>query len=298
VDYPEFLDEHDVKNYGAELLLPTGWLRQAFFHKNDFPIGMHTHSFYEINIVVNGSGRHYIENRSCDAEIGNVFAIPPKIRHGYWSRKDLEIFHLLIPDGFFTSYAKVLANSPGSHILFEIEPQIRQNYNENIALKLSPGELKNYISVFSSLCENPANITTEIRILLLICEFSDRISTEYKLRKFSESHTDYVAIMRSIEYIRANFGEKIDVENLASAVNMSYATYLRHFKYVCHTTPLEYLTNYRISIAAQQLESTEMPISVIAQDCGFFDSSHFTRIFHKLKGRVPSEFKKNKPILQ
>jgi len=289
--YPETLKEHDVKEYSASLLEPAGWLRCAYFHKDDFPIGMHTHGFYEINVIIKGSGRHYIENQHCAAEIGNVFAIPPQIRHGYWSSENLEIFHLLIPDGFLTSYAKILANLPGFHILFEIEPQIRQNYKENIALKLSVSELETFMDAFRTLCEKSMSTTSEIRILLLICEFSDRISAEYKLKTSSNSHADYIAIMRSIEYIRANFGEKIDIETLSSGVNMSRSTYLRHFKRIFHITPLEYLANYRVLMAAQQLESTEKPITDIAQDCGFFDAAHMIRHFKKVYNTTPNHYR-------
>lgn len=83
-NYPVSLKEHSIKTYDMSAIAPVGRLDRAYFHKkDDFPINMHAHSFYEINIVVSGYGRHYIEGTNCRAEAGNVFAIPPKVRHGY-----------------------------------------------------------------------------------------------------------------------------------------------------------------------------------------------------------------------
>ena len=55
----------------------------CYFHKNDFPIQMHSHEFYEINIIAEGTGRHYIENNSYPITSGDFFIIPPNVRHGY-----------------------------------------------------------------------------------------------------------------------------------------------------------------------------------------------------------------------
>lgn len=291
-EYPEKLDDHRVKAFDISIAVPIGPLQRAYFHKDDFPIGMHTHDFHEINVVVKGFGRHYIENRNCSAEIGNVFAIPPNVRHGYWSCDNLEIFHILIHNNFFTNYAKILANFSGFHILFEIEPEIRQNYKDNIALKLPANELKRLLRDFQTLSEKPYDTTAEIRILLLICEFSDMISAEYKIKSPTSCNRDYLAVMKSINQLRANFTEKFDIEKLASDVNMSRSTYLRHFKYVCHTTPLEYLNNYRVTVAAKDLENTEKAITTIAQDCGFFDNSHLVKNFKRVYGISPKDYRR------
>lgn len=50
----------------------------CYFHKNDFPIQMHSHEFYEINIIAEGTGRHYIENNSYPITSGDFFIGKPK----------------------------------------------------------------------------------------------------------------------------------------------------------------------------------------------------------------------------
>ena len=48
----------------------------CYFHKNDFPIQMHSHEFYEINIIAEGTGLHYIENNSYPITSGDFFHHP------------------------------------------------------------------------------------------------------------------------------------------------------------------------------------------------------------------------------
>ena len=56
----------------------------GFSHVGIFPINMHSHDFYEINIITNGLGRHYISNKSIQAQKCDVFFLPPNVKHGYF----------------------------------------------------------------------------------------------------------------------------------------------------------------------------------------------------------------------
>lgn len=100
----------------------------AYFHDDEFPLYMHSHDFYEINIITRGKGRHYIENNNFAAAPGDVFAIPPHIKHGYWAENNqMSIFHLLISEDLFSKFHNVFNQFSGVQLLFETEPQIRRN---------------------------------------------------------------------------------------------------------------------------------------------------------------------------
>lgn len=82
--------------------------RLAYFHDSEFPLYMHSHDFYEMNIIIEGYGRHYIEDKNFPAVPGNVFVIPPKISHGYWAQNDtMSIFHLLLDSKLFAYLKKI-----------------------------------------------------------------------------------------------------------------------------------------------------------------------------------------------
>ena len=73
--YTNYFIFKDYKNF---------FLCSAYYHDKSqiFPILMHQHSFYEINIITRGSGWHYIENQCIEAKLGSVFVISPNIKHG------------------------------------------------------------------------------------------------------------------------------------------------------------------------------------------------------------------------
>lgn len=77
------------------------------------------------------------------------------------------------------------------------------------------------------------------------------------------------------------------------AVNPAYVsrTFARYFDDLSFG---EYIRKLRIEKAITLLESTQYNLSEIAYLTGFSDQSHFTRIFKKLMGQNPSEYRKNR----
>ncbi len=57
-------------------------------------------------------------------------------------------------------------------------------------------------------------------------------------------------------------------------------------------TPFQYLLEYRVKTAAQLLLETEESVTEIGFAVGFSDSSYFTRVFRRLIGCAPSEFRR------
>ena len=151
---PEQLMDHPIaefmhKNCFTEQTGPV----KVYYHRNDFPIGMHSHSFYEINIVDRGTGRHYIESHSCAASAGCVFVLPPEIRHGYWETSGLSIFHILLSCTYMERWQEELRALPGYPTLFEIEPMLRQERRDNLFLTLDSARLAGLIPELDALLE-------------------------------------------------------------------------------------------------------------------------------------------------
>ena len=74
-------------------------------------------------------------------------------------------------------------------------------------------------------------------------------------------------------------------------VNASYLSTL--FKKETGMTLTEYVAKKRVDHAAFLLASTNMQIQNIAQHCGIFDVNYFTKIFKKIKGKTPKEYRED-----
>ncbi|MDR3645052.1 MAG: AraC family transcriptional regulator [Clostridia bacterium] len=269
----------------------------AFIHKN-YSIGMHTHSFYEVNIVLRGAGMHYIENKACPAQARSVFVIPPNVRHGYYQESSLDVYHILIACDFFDRYAQELKNLPGFSILFEIEPYLRSEFDGALFLTMTEEQMEQLEPELLGLldaCEMPyagREIIKDAKALSIIGALSNFISVDNGGETSALKNRQSRSVVKCMEYIRLHYGDKITVEALAKIAYMSRATFTRNFEDVCKCTPMEYVTAYRIRKAKELISLTDMPITQIAQECGFYDGSHFIKYFIKSEAMSPFQYKK------
>ncbi len=302
--YPESIPTHVISSFkDIDMLnLSASEYIKAYNHiiKNPHDeniLAMHTHNFYEINIVVKGEGMHYISENKYPAGVGDIFVIPPNIPHGYFSHGDFHIYHMLISSLFLSGFKKELDNTPGYHYLFSIEPFFRVDSKINMAVKLDSYELSHVVSLMQRLMaydktNKDYNLLLKNSLALnIIAELLYKVQTILNTSKRGKTTTKIISIAKAMEYMNKNFDRKISFIEVAKAANMSYSTFLRDFSKHCGMTPSHYLLQYRIEQAMHQLVSTEKTIASIALSCGFYDSSDFIKSFKKEKNISPSKFR-------
>ena len=93
-------------------------------------------------------------------------------------------------------------------------------------------------------------------------------------------------------YIHENYGQKLAVEELAKMAHISKRACHRLFRETLHTTPVEYITAYRMQEACRMLAKTSIPVTEIAMECGLGASSYFGRLFKERYGCTPLEYRR------
>lgn len=93
-------------------------------------------------------------------------------------------------------------------------------------------------------------------------------------------------------YINAHPTEDLSLAALAKLGKTTPSKLIRMFVKILQTTPAKYVTTMRINIARKLLEKTEMSVSAIAQEAGFYDLSHFIHTFSRIRGITPSRYRK------
>jgi AraC-like DNA-binding protein len=146
------------------------------------------------------------------------------------------------------------------------------------------------------LAPDPANainwmVTTKIplfaedgRVVGIACMARGRDEAHERLRPYTEF--DEV-----LEYVRTHYAESIQVADLAKVAGRSPSSFARRFKSVFGTTPARYILQVRIKAACSLLTSSDATIATIAQDVGFYDHSHFIRVFSEVMGVSPRVYR-------
>ena len=93
-------------------------------------------------------------------------------------------------------------------------------------------------------------------------------------------------------FIKEHYKEEISLLEIAKIANLTPTSFCRMFKVKAKKSFVEYLNEVRISAACKFLIETDMGISEIAYQCGYKTASNFNRIFKKLTGVTPKEYKK------
>ena len=265
----------------------------------DYSIGMHAHDYYEINIILGGKGAHYYSGHIFEVSEGDVFVIPPKIKHGYWNCGELVVYHIILHTDFFKKYESDLISMPGYFAFFDIAPQIREFAGVSRFLKFRDNEYSEIYEIIESAAK--INIKEELTVhdaiglninaLYLITKLTAFFCREYSPETENVSDSDSMLFTRAVEKIYRDYDQKLDINELASELHISRSTYYLLFKKFSGKTPGDFITDHRISKAMSLLLTTDQSVTSIAIQTGFFDASHFIHTFEKNVGVSPKEYR-------
>lgn len=281
--YPKKLEFDPYHIWFGEDYLDSEKFAHVYLHE-DYQVKLHSHQFYEINIIIKGEGRHYIADTVLPAVVGDVFVIPPEINHGYYTDKALDIYHILLKKDFLNRYREELLQLPGYDILFDFEPLIRRTSGAELNLKINPSrldEIQKDLDNIESAEERKLYFYQNILILSFIAKLGKLLNC--KLKNDDESTRENREIIAVMEFIKVNLGNKITLSELAKFSNMSSATLNRRFREYLNASPMEYVTRCRVNLARVMIEEKKFSKAEIAQMCGFYDSVHMNKTLMKYK---------------
>ncbi|WP_342598324.1 AraC family transcriptional regulator [Psychrobacillus sp. FSL H8-0483] len=97
-----------------------------------------------------------------------------------------------------------------------------------------------------------------------------------------------------LSWIHLHYAEKIMLDDIAKAGQLSRSESCRYFKKVLNTTPLNYVVDYRIQKSLILLQQAEMSITEVAYQVGFNSTSYFIEKFRASMKKTPLAYKKIK----
>ena len=98
-------------------------------------------------------------------------------------------------------------------------------------------------------------------------------------------------VKRAIAFLNRHLSHQISRWQLAESVNISEDYLTRIFRREMGISPWDYLTRCRVGAASELLLSSGAPLSEIAIASGFQDQAYFCRVFRRVKGCSPSQYR-------
>ena len=92
-------------------------------------------------------------------------------------------------------------------------------------------------------------------------------------------------------YIRNHYTTELSMQDVAKAMNYSEAYFCKLFKQCFKVNFSAWLNEFRVEKAKEMLLHTRMSIREISLACGYTDANYFARVFKRITGKTPSEYR-------
>ena len=112
-------------------------------------------------------------------------------------------------------------------------------------------------------------------------------------KRHSDDAPDWHGRMKAVtDWIAKNYARPVSSARLAEIAGTSEPNFRRQFSRTFGISPGKYVNTIRLNAARHLLETTDRLVSDIAVATGFFDQSHFTKIFRRERGVTPGEYRR------
>ncbi len=252
---------------------------------------MHSHSFFEIVYVLEGSAEHTINGHSMILHTGDYFLINLKSKHQYVSigdTCDFKVINCLFEPEFIDKTLE------GAHSFAEILNNylVKFGYNKftdrltNNAYHDSDGFLRSvFLKMQEEYKDKASGWRDVIRSLLVTLLI-------FLARNDTEADEGGALFVRHIkEHVAENYMNEVNLSDIARDLHISltYASVI--FKGATGMTFRDYLLKFRIEKACDLLRISDKTIAEIAELVGYTDAAFFYKVFKRRLGLTPSEYR-------
>lgn len=251
----------------------------------------HWHKEVELFYIKSGTLIYNTPNGKTVFPAGSGGLINSNILHSTQSEKSsentIQILHLF-DTSFIGEHGSIIEQKYISPVVSAIDMEVFPLY-PNIP---EQNKILEKISNSFNISENDS--AYEIKLRSCLSEIWYHIFQLYfsslKNKKINTKINDELKVI--MLYIYEHYNEKITISDISEAAFISERKCFRIFKTYLHTTPLEYLKNYRLQKACHLLIKTDFPIPSISKMCGLGKNSYFGKIFKDYFELTPAEYRK------
>jgi AraC-like DNA-binding protein/ligand-binding sensor protein len=129
-------------------------------------------------------------------------------------------------------------------------------------------------------------------VLRLLEVFAQHLSLAAEQIATQQTHAEPPMVERARQVIEERSGEALTLTEIAGLVHASTFHFCKTFKHATGMTFTQYLSMVRIAKAKKLLANPQARISEVAFEAGFASLTHFNRMFRRLVGQSPTDFRR------
>ena len=132
-------------------------------------------------------------------------------------------------------------------------------------------------------------------VSLLLSIFADHLAMKSNQIAVQTANAEPPVIAKAKQFIREHHAEDLSLGQVAAAVHTSIFYFCKLFRRVTGTTFTEFVSRTRVEKAKNLLLNPNLRVSEIAYEVGFQSLTHFNRVFKKVIGESPTEYRGHLP---
>ena len=265
---------------------------EAFHAMNETvtPQAYHCHDYYELYIHVRGGQYFGLDNDLYLLEPNEMIILPPFSMHGIIFEKPAPTYERaylnLSPETLqVLGCDQIDLNSYFQSFAAEGRIMIHLTQDEADRCLSVLDQLQNYVGSDDPV-ERYAHYALILNFLSTVC---------YALRRTAATASPITSgnvIQDVLSYINHHYTESLKISDLAKRFNISDSFLAHRFAKFTNRSVYDYIL-YRRIMLAKEIINTDATLNTIAYQCGFNDYSNFLRMFTKIVGKSPAEYRKS-----
>lgn len=150
-----------------------------------------------------------------------------------------------------------------------------------------PVYLDSVSSTFANRIEQLESVDIALNLMPEMFRSYCRIVRKHSMKDYSP------LTQRAVTFIDTDLAADLSLRTISQALNISSSYLSTSFKKETGQTITDYINRRRISHAKHLLRSTALQVQTVAQQCGIIDVHYFSKVFKKIVGITPKQYRQN-----